>query len=93
MKLSMREPLCFVIIVDCKGHGSKYCVECKDEEEAAMEYGGWLKASPWKRSSIEADKSRKIDGFSCAKALFIPKPKPISKEEELVKVTKVVEKI
>lgn len=57
------------------GHGVKDCPKCRDEEEPNMRYGGWLKASPWKRGSVDIDREKANIKGSCAKELFITKPK------------------
>lgn len=56
------------------GHGVKDCDLCRDEDDATMPYGGWMKASPWKRSTT--DEWRGDSGkMQCARALFVTKPR------------------
>lgn len=54
---------------------------CKEEDESSLNYGGWLKASPWKRSNSEDDQRRTVDSSSCARGLFVTKPKQVVTRE------------
>uniref|UniRef100_A0A803MKM3 Uncharacterized protein n=1 Tax=Chenopodium quinoa TaxID=63459 RepID=A0A803MKM3_CHEQI len=57
------------------GHGVKDCEECREIDEPVVSYGTWLKASPWKyNAAYKRDEGGK-KGESCARPLFITKPK------------------
>lgn len=74
------------------GHGVKDCQECGDELEPKMNYGGWLKASPWRRSVREVDTHGGGDSKQCARRLFITKPKEIPRPPAQ-QVNEVLEKL
>ena len=70
------------------GHGVKDCAECLDIENPLLKYGGWIKASPWRRLNQEekTDELRKPD---CARVLFTVRPK----EKVLAESKKQVEEV
>ena len=73
------------------GHGLKDCGECTDIDEPPTIYGGWLKASPWKRSLKEDEiKGREA---SCAKMLFVTKPKKQVVQDVSKQMLEVVHKL
>lgn len=69
-----RPPL-FFFFCGMLGHGLKDYKECREEEEPRLKYGSWLKVLPWKRSSVEEGRNVKLERKTCAKPLFITKPK------------------
>lgn len=71
------------------GHGTKDCDEENDAETQEIKFGGWLKASPWKVAGGEESRS----GPTCAKALFITKPKGEKAKENKEKVNEMVERM
>ena len=73
-EVKYEKPPLFCFFCGKIGHGVKDCHECRDEEEQPMEFGGWLKASPWKRTKQPMDKMGTNKQVSCAKPLFITKP-------------------
>ena len=64
-----------------------------DVSEQEVKYGGWLKASPWKIGDTREKEREKEGESSCAKALFITKPrhKQVGKIRE--NVNEVVERM
>ena len=69
-----RPPL-FCFFCGRVGHGTKDCDEEDAEEEGEIKFGGWLKASPWKVGDMGERGKGKVGEKSCARALFITKPK------------------
>lgn len=57
------------------GHGLKDCYDCREEEDPTLGYGGWLKASPWKRNLQEENITKREGQLACARSLFITKPR------------------
>lgn len=56
------------------GHGLKDCHACRDEDTPRLGFGGWLKASPWKRNLMEEETMVGTGGKPmCARNLFITK--------------------
>ncbi|KAL2900225.1 hypothetical protein RDABS01_025307 [Bienertia sinuspersici] len=43
-------------------HGTKDCDDYKDEDEPTLNYGLWLKDSPWKHAIKFEDRWRRITG-------------------------------
>uniref|UniRef100_A0A803LHG7 Zinc knuckle CX2CX4HX4C domain-containing protein n=1 Tax=Chenopodium quinoa TaxID=63459 RepID=A0A803LHG7_CHEQI len=56
-------------------HGVKDCEDCRDIEDPAVPYGNWLKASPWKYNTNCRRADEGSEGGSCARPLFVTKPK------------------
>lgn len=66
------------------GHGVKDCVECIDVENPTLAYGGWIKASPWRKlNQIDTKPEDQAEG-TCARRLFTVKPKT-EKAQEVIK--------
>lgn len=57
------------------GHGIMDCGECRDEEEPPSNFGGWLKASPQKKSMVGEGSMKMSANRSCARNLFVTRPK------------------
>lgn len=74
-EVKYEKPPLFCYFCGMIGRGVKDCMECRDEEEPQLQYGGWLKASPWKIVSIVMEHGRKSIEGSCARSLFITRPK------------------
>lgn len=74
------------------GHGTKDCDTEEDEDEGIVKYGGWLKASPWKVGDIreKGHDSGREGIHSCAKVLFVTKPKE-KRTSEIEKLSAVVD--
>ena len=76
------------------GHGLKDCHACRDEETPRLGFGGWLKASPWKRNLMEEEKVAGNDGKqTCARNLFITKPKSPTAHQVGQQVNEVIESL
>lgn len=88
VKYEKPPPFCF--FYGRLGHGVKDCHECRDKEDQAMEFGGWLKASPWKRTILNEDNVGKNKQMKCAKPLFITKPKSIDVHATFKQVDEVI---
>ncbi|KAL2925173.1 UDP-N-acetylenolpyruvoylglucosamine reductase [Bienertia sinuspersici] len=73
------------------GHGLKDCEACEDSDEPHENYGGWLKASPWKRAvNGEAySESKPTRG----KVLFVTKPTKKQTITSVVEVEEVINKL
>lgn len=74
------------------GHGTKDCEEDDAEDEGVVKYGGWIKASPWKVADAGEKGGGRANESSCARTLFITKPKKTVGEEEKESMSAVVEK-
>lgn len=75
------------------GHGIKDCGKCSDLDEPPTLFVGWLKASPWKRSLKEEADNTKGDVSSCAKMLFVTKPKKTVNKEVSSQLMEVAHRI
>lgn len=87
-----RPPL-FCFVCGRVGHGSKDCDEDEEDPNQEIKFGGWLKASPWKVGEARDTYRAGSGTSSCAKALFITKPKRGIDEQNQEKVSEVVEKL
>lgn len=52
------KPPLFCFFCGLIGHGTKDCDECKDDDTPILNYGVWLKASPWKQIVSYEDKDK-----------------------------------
>lgn len=73
-------PPIFCYLCGKLGHGVKDCNMCGDEVDPPMNYGGWLKASPWRRGIRGGEQVQDEESSSCARKLFVTKPKEPSKK-------------
>ena len=69
-----RPPL-FCFFCGKVGHGTKDCDEVEDEDDGEVKFGGWLRASPWKVGGMGERRIEGDRGSTCAKTLFITKPR------------------
>ena len=92
-KVRYEKPPLFCYVCGRMGHGIKDCIEHKEEEGSNLKYGGWLKASPWKRMSSEGDGDRRDGKGSCARNLFITKPRQPMREEDKEEVHQMAGKL
>lgn len=69
------KPPIFCLYCGRMGHGVKDCDDCREVEEPVFSYGVWMKASPWKYSTNYKREESGKEGGSCARPLFITKPK------------------
>lgn len=74
-EVKYEKPPLFCFFCGKIGHGVKDCDDCKDMEEPPVQYGGWLKASPWKKSLVEEKVRITNAKVQCARSLFITQPK------------------
>uniref|UniRef100_A0A803MZ26 DUF4283 domain-containing protein n=1 Tax=Chenopodium quinoa TaxID=63459 RepID=A0A803MZ26_CHEQI len=75
------------------GHGVKDCDDGRDEDDPKLPYGGWLKASPWKHARDESNEMSVNPQSTCAKSLFITKPRTIPVALSKKKIGEVVDKL
>ena len=78
------------------GHGLKDCDDYKGEEETKTKYGEWLKASPWRHSKQGEERRGENGANSCARQLFVTKPKQWNNRKEKAEseqMNEVVEKL
>lgn len=92
-EVKYEKPPLFCYYCGRMGHGVKDCPECRDEEDPDTKFGEWIKASPWKKVSMDQNRERNKSHGSCAKALFITKPKLTIKPKEREEVQQMVGKI
>ena len=71
------------------GHGIKDCEECREEDEPTLNFGMWMKASPWKRNLGRNYGQERPAMQGCAKSLFVTKPKPDNTREVCSQVRQV----
>lgn len=89
-KVKYERPPLFCFFCGKVGHGTKDCDDDGDNEEQEIKFGGWLKASSWKVGNVGVDSNDSLKARSCAKALFITKPKEKRSEMEHVGVEDMV---
>ena len=89
-EVKYEKPPLFCYFCGLIGHGVKDCMECRDEEDPKLQYGGWLKASPWKRVSVGLEHGRMGTEGQCARKLFITRPKQTVSVQERMVVKEIV---
>lgn len=72
------------------GHGVKDCEDCLDEENPRLAYGGWIKASPWRKLSTQEGSMDDSTRRTCARNLFTVKPKRKEVREDSQRVNAVM---
>lgn len=92
-EVKYEKPPIFCFFCGLMGHGVKDCLECRDEEDPYEKYGGWLKASPWKRVSDGWTRGRSEMPSTCARSLFITRARKTPSVKVCAKVTEVEGKL
>lgn len=93
VEVKYEKPPLYCFYCGLMGHGIKDCPECRDEEDPQVNYGGWLKASPWKRMREGMESGSNEGVSSCARNLFITRPKKIPGVEVCSRVNEMVGKL
>lgn len=78
------------------GYGVKDCVDCLDcldVENPQLNYGRWIKASPWRKLSSQEDRKDEQVARTCARSFFTAKPKPKDDVEAIKQVEDVLGKL
>lgn len=87
-----RPPL-FCFFCGRVGHGTKDCDMDDDVDEGEVKFGGWLRASPWKVGNLGDKDHGRAGENSCARALFVTKPKAQPKRDIKADVREMVNRI
>lgn len=87
-----RPPL-FCYLCGKIGHGTKDCDSDGDDKDQEFKFGGWLKASPWKVGRDRDEAKEDVRGESCARDLFITKPKKEQEKAIKERVEEVVDRL
>ncbi|KAL2928796.1 Gag polyprotein [Bienertia sinuspersici] len=82
-EVKYEKPPLFCFFCGKLGHGTKDCRDYKEEDDPTLKYGLWIKASPWKTLAPSMPKESNGGHSSCAKNLFVTKPK--RREDESAK--------